>query len=159
MSDSLWPHGYHASLSFTISRVCSNSCSSSQWCHPTILSSVVPFSSCLQSSQHQGLFQRVISSHWVAKILELQIPNQSLQKIFRIDFLLDWLVWSPCCPRDFQESSLTPQFKSIYSLALCFLYGPISHSFLSTGKTIALNRQTFVGKVCVYFLICCLGLS
>ena len=47
-------------------------------------------------SQHQGLFQWVDSSHQVAKILELQ--HQSFQWIFRVDFLYDWLVWSPCSP-------------------------------------------------------------
>ena len=36
----------------------------------------------------------------------------------------NWLVWSPCSPRGFQESSLAPQFKSINSLALSLLYGP-----------------------------------
>ena len=45
----------------------------SRWCHPTILSSVVPFSSCLQSSQHQGIFQWVKYSHQVAKVLEFQL--------------------------------------------------------------------------------------
>ena len=57
-----------------------------------------------------------------AKYLEIQ--HQSFQWIFRTDFLQDWLVWSPCSPRDFQESSLTPQFKSINSSVLSFLYGP-----------------------------------
>ena len=60
----------------------------------------------------------------VTKGLELQLQHQSLQLIFRTDFLYDWLVWSPCCPRDSQESSLAPQFKSINSLALSLLYGP-----------------------------------
>ena len=44
--------------------------------------------------QHQGLFQPVGSSHQVAKVLELQLQHQSLQWMFRVDFLLDWLVWS-----------------------------------------------------------------
>ena len=73
-------------------------------------------------AQHQGLSKWVSSSHWVAKVLELQ--HQSFQRIFRTDFLLDLLVWSPCSPRDSQESSPTPQFKSINSLVLRFLYGP-----------------------------------
>ena len=54
-----------------------NSCPSSWWCHPTISSSVVPFSSCLQSFQHQGLFQWVSSLHQVAKISEFQLQHQS----------------------------------------------------------------------------------
>ena len=75
-------------------------------------------------SQHRGLFKRVRSSLQVAKVLELQLQHQSFQWIFRIDFLWDWLVWSPCCPRGSQESSPTPQFKSINSSALSLLYGP-----------------------------------
>ena len=60
-----------------------------------------------QSSQHQGLFQWVGSSHQVAKILKLQLQNQSFQWIFRIDYLLDWLVWSLCRPRDSQRVEMT----------------------------------------------------
>ena len=58
----------------------------------------------------------------------------------------DRLVESPCSPRDSQESSPTPQFKSINSSMLSFLYIP-THPYMTTGKTIALTRQTFVGKV------------
>ena len=74
--------------------------------------------------QHQGLFQWVSSSHQVAKVLEFQFQHQSFQWIFRTDFLYDGLVGSPCSPRDSQESSPTPQFKSINSLVLSFLYSP-----------------------------------
>ena len=75
-------------------------------------------------SQHQSLFQRVSSLHQVAKVLEFQLQHQSFQWIFTTDFLEDWLFWSLCSPRDSQESSPTPQFKSINSLALSFLYNP-----------------------------------
>ena len=67
--------------------VYSNSCPLSRWCHPAISSSVVPFSSHLKSSQHQGLFQWVSSSHHMAKVLEFQLQHQSFQWIFRTDFL------------------------------------------------------------------------
>ena len=75
-------------------------------------------------SQHQGLFKWVSSLHQVAKVLEFQLQHQSFQWIFRTDFLKDGLVGSPCSPRDSQESSPTPQFKSINSSSLSFLYGP-----------------------------------
>ena len=75
-------------------------------------------------SQHHGLFQWVISSHQVAKVLEFQLQHQSLQWTPRTDLLWDGLVGSPCSPRDSQESSPTPQFKSINSSALSFLYSP-----------------------------------
>ena len=64
-----------------------DSCASSRWCHPAISSSVVPFSSHLQSFQDQGLFKLVSSSHQVAKLLEFQLQHQSFQWIFRTDFL------------------------------------------------------------------------
>ena len=74
--------------------------------------------------QHQGLFQWVSSLPQVAKVLELRLQHQSFQWIFRTDFFYDGLVWSPCCPRDSQESSPTSQFKSINSSSLRFLYSP-----------------------------------
>ena len=60
VSDSLWPHGLqHTRLPCPspTPRACSNSCPSSRWCHPTISSSVIPFSSCLQSFSASGSFQ------------------------------------------------------------------------------------------------------
>ena len=75
-------------------------------------------------SQHHGLFKWISSSHQVAKVLEFQLQHQSFQWIFRTDFLQDRLVGSPCSPRDSQESSPAPQFKSINSLALSFLHSP-----------------------------------
>ena len=74
----------------------------------------------LNLSQHQGLFQWVSSSHQVAKVLEFQLQHLSFQWIFKTDILWDGLVGSPCSPRDSQESSPTPQFKSINSLPLSF---------------------------------------
>ena len=94
VSDSLRPHGLqHARFPCPSSNIiktpgaCSNLCPLSQWCRSTVSSSVVPFSSCLQFFQHQGLFQWVSSLHQVAKVLELQLQHQSFQWIFRTDFL------------------------------------------------------------------------
>ena len=75
-------------------------------------------------SQHQGLLQSVSSSRQVAKVLEFQLQHHSFQRTPRTDILQDGLVGSPCSPRDSQESSPTPQFKSINSLVLNFLYSP-----------------------------------
>ena len=75
-------------------------------------------------SQHQSLFQWVNSSHEVAKGLEFQLEHHSLQRNPRADLLQNGLVGSPCSPRDSQESSPTPRFKSINSSALSFLYSP-----------------------------------
>ena len=70
-------------------------------------------------SQHQGLFQWVGFLHQVAKVLELQLQHQSFQWIFRVDYLAGLI---SLLLSDSQESSLTPQFKSINSLYLSFLY-------------------------------------
>ena len=95
----------------------------------------------LNFSQHQGLFQRVSSLHQVAKALEFQ--HQSFQWIFRTAFLWDWLVWFPWCPRDSQESSPTPQFKSINSSALSLLYSPTLTSIHDYWKNEYLNNDNF----------------
>ena len=125
MSDSLWPHELqHATFPCpSLSPwVCSNSYPLSQGCHSTILHFVTPFSYWPESF-HQSLFQWVSSSHQVAKELELWLQHQPFQWIFMVDFLWDWLVWSPCCPRDSQEASLAPQFESINSSVFSLLYG------------------------------------
>ena len=91
MPNSLQPHGLQHTrppcLSLT-PRACSHSCPLSQWCHLTTSFSVTLLSSCPQSSQHQGLFQWVGSSHQVAKVLKLWLQHQSFQWIFRVDFPL-----------------------------------------------------------------------
>ena len=69
----------------------------------------------------------------MAKVLELQLQHQSFQWIFRVDALIDCF-WSLCWPRDFQESSLTPQFKSIDSMVLSLLYGPTLTSVIALNS-------------------------
>ena len=91
-------------------------------------------------SQHQGLSQWVSSSHQVATVLEFQLQHQSFQWIFRTDFLYDGVVWSPCCPRDSPESSSTPQFKSLNSLALSFLYSSILTSIHDYWKNYSFDE-------------------
>ena len=93
----------------------------------------------LNLSQHQGLFQWVSSSHQVAKVLEFQLQHQSFQWIFRTDFLWDGLVGSPCSPRDSQESSPTPQFKSISSSVLSLPYSPTLTSIHDHWKNHSLD--------------------
>ena len=92
-------------------------------------------------------FEWVSSSHQVAKVLEFQLQHQCFQWTPRTDFLWDGLIGFPCRPRDSQESSPTPQFKSINSSVLSFLHSQLSNPYMTTGKTIALTRWTFVGKV------------
>ena len=75
-------------------------------------------------SRHQCLFKWVSSLHQVDKLLEFWLQHQFFQWIFRTGFLWDRQVGTPCSPRDAQESSPTPHFKSINSSALSFLHSP-----------------------------------
>ena len=101
--------------------------SMSWWWHPIISSSVALFSSCpaFRSFLASGYFPMsqffTSGGRWG---LKFQLQHQSFQWIFRTDFLKDWLAGFPCSSRDSQESFPTPQFKSINSLALSFLYSP-----------------------------------
>ena len=90
-------------------------------------------------SQHQSLFQWVNSSHEVAKVLESQLQHQCFQWTPRADLLQNGLVGSPCSPRDSQESSPTPQFKSVNSSALSFLHSPTLTSIHDHWKNHSLD--------------------
>ena len=123
MSDSLWPHGLQHTMLPCPSLspgVCSNSCPFSWWCHPTISSSVAPFSLCPQSFPASGSFP-------VSQLLasgDQNIGASASTSVLPIN-IRDWLplrlTWSPYCPRDSQESSPAPQFKSISSSAFSLL--------------------------------------
>ena len=103
--------------------------------------SVVPFSSCPQSLPASEFFQSVNSSHQVAKVLELQLQHQSFQRTPRADLLQNGLVGSPCSPRDPQESSPTPQFKTINSSVLSFLHSPTLTYIHDHWKTHSLDQM------------------
>ena len=117
-----WTTPLQASLSFTISRsllkplsiVLVMPSNHLNLCRPLLLlPSIFPSIS---------LCQWVGSSDQVAQVLELQLQHQSFHKYSGlISFRIDWFPW---CPRDTQESSLAPQFKSINSSVLSLLYGP-----------------------------------
>ena len=142
VSESLQPHGLQYTRPPCPSpspRVYSNLCPLSQRCHPTISFSLPPSPLTFNLCQHQDLFKWVSSSHQRAKILEFQLQHQSFQCIFRVDFLYDRLVVSPCSPRDSQESSPTPQFKSINSSVLGFLYSPTLTSIHDYWKSHSLD--------------------
>ena len=100
---------------------CSNLCPLSWWCHPTLLSSIILFSSCLQTfpALRSFLMSWLFASG--GQVLELQ--HQSFQWCFRTDFLKDWLVWSPCSPSNSQILQHHSS-KSISSLVLSLLYVP-----------------------------------
>ena len=109
---------------------------------------LLPSPSAIYLSQHEGSFQWIGSLHQVAKVSELQLQLQhwSSQSVFSIDFLKDWLVWSPGSSMDSQESSPTPQFKSINSSVLSFIYCPTLISIHDYWKNHSFD-WTFIGKV------------
>ena len=105
-------------------KACSNSCPSSQWCHPTVSSSVVPFSSCFQSFLASGSFpvsQFFTSGGQSIGSFSFSIsPSNEYSGL--ISFKMDWL--DLLAVQGTLESSPTPQFKSINSSALSFLHSP-----------------------------------
>ena len=124
--------------------VYSDSCSLSCWCHATISFSVVPFSSRLQSFPTPGSFQM---SQFLAS------GGQSIGVSASTSVLpvttQDWspFGWTGWISLHSQESYPTPQFKSINSRHSAFFTVQLSPAYMITGKTIALTRQTFIGKV------------
>ena len=124
-----------------------NSCPLSRWCHPTISSSVIPFSSRLQSFPASGSFQmsQVFTSG--GQILEFQLQHQSFQWTFGlISLRMDWL---DLLAVQATLKSLLQHHSSKASILQCsaFLMAQLSHPYLTTGNTIALTRWPFVGKV------------
>ena len=145
VSDSLWPHGLqHTRLPCPLlsPQVYSNSCPLRQWCHPTISSSVIPFSSCLQSAPASGSFpmnqlfasggQNIGAS---ASILPMNIQDW---------FPWGWTGWISLQSKGLlqhnttQESSPT-QLESVNSLALSPLYGPTLTSMHDYWKNHSLD--------------------
>ena len=140
MSNSLWLHGLqHAKLPCPSPTpgACSNSCPSNQWCHPTISSCVIPFSSCFQSFPAS-----VFSSESVLRISTSPSNEYSGLISFRID-------WFDLLAVQGTLKSLLQYHSSRASILQhsAFFMVQLSHPYRTTGKTIALTRQTFGGKV------------
>ena len=127
LGSTLWPHEMqHTKIPYSSlsPKVCSNSGPLSQWCHPTISSSVSPFSPCPQSFPASGSFSLSQLFTSSGQSIRASASSSVLWMNIRVGFLWDWLAWSPCCSRESQESSTAPQFESISYLALSLLYGP-----------------------------------
>ena len=141
MSDSLRPHEpQHARppCPSPTPGVHSNSCPSSWWCHPAISSSVIPFSSCPQSlpaSEYFPMNQLFSGGDQSTRVSALA----TFQRNPRADLLHNGLVRSPCSPWDSQESSPTPQFKSINSSVLSFLHSSTLTSIHDHWKNYSLD--------------------
>ena len=137
VSDSLQPHGVqHTRLSCPSPSpgVWSNSCPLSQWCHLTISSSVVPFSSCLQSLPASGSLPMSLLFASGGQSIGALASASVLPMSIKIDFLWDWLVWFPYSLRDSPESSIAPQFEDIHSLVLSLFCCPALTSIYDYWK-------------------------
>ena len=130
----------------------------SVFCYLQSLHKLLFIASMMTSNHHQDIFQWVSFLHQVANALELQ--HHSFQWIFKVDFLKDWVVWSPYYPRDSSRvfSSIPIQKHQFFSTQPFFMV-QLSHPYTTTGKTIALTIQIFVGKEMALLLIHCLHLS
>ena len=149
MSDSLWPHWLQSTrlpYPSPTPRACSNSYPSSQWCHLTISSSVVPFSSCLQSFPALGSFSMSQFFAWPKYwgfSFSISPSNEYLGLIsFRIDWF-DLLAAQGTLKSLFQHHSS----KAWILQHSAFFIVQLSHPYMTTGKAIALTRWTFVSKV------------
>ena len=102
----------------------SNSHPSSQWCHPAISSSIAPFCSSPQSLPASESFPMSQLFTWGGQSTRISASASFPPKKCQGWSLSEWTGWISCNPRDTQESSPTPQFKSINSSTLSLLYGP-----------------------------------
>ena len=135
--------------------VCSNSCPLSRWCHPTISSSLVPFSSCLQSFPASRSF----SLSWL-----FASGGQSIGALASASVLpVNIQVWFPLGLTGLitlQSKRLLKVFSSttVWKHSAFFMVH-LSYPYMTTGKTTTLTIQTLLAKWCLCFSICCLGLS
>ena len=147
VSDSLWPHeSQHARppCPSPSPGVHSDSHPSSQWCHPAISSSVIPFSSCPQSLPASESFPISQLFACGGQSTEFQLQHHSLQRNPRADLPQNGVIGSPFSPRDSQESSPTPQFKSINSS----VEFQLQHHSLQRNPRADLLQNGLIGSPC-----------
>ena len=126
----------------------SNSCPSSWWCHPTISSSVVPFSSCLQSFPASGsfpmsqLFTSGDESIGVSALASSFLPKKSQGWSPS-----EWTGWLSLHSKGLKSLLQHHSSKASILWHSAFVTVQLSHPYMTTGKTTALTRWTFVGKV------------
>ena len=151
MSHSLWPHGLQyvrPPCPSPMPGVYSNSCPLSWWCHPTISFSVVPFSSCLQSFQVLGSFQmsQIFCIRWPKYWRFSFNISPSNEYPGLISFRMGWL---DLLAVQGTLKSLLQHHSAKASILQCstFFVVQFSHPYMAIGKTIALTRWTFIGKV------------
>ena len=156
VSDSWWPHGLqHARLSCPSPPpgACLNSCPLSQQRHPTISSSVIPFSSCLQSFPASGVLsiQGVVYIRWLKYWSFSFSNNPSNEYSGLLSFRIDWLDLLAVQGTLKSLLQLLHSSKASILRHSAFLIVQLLHPYMTTGKIIALTRWTFVSKVISLF--------
>ena len=142
VSDSLPPHeSQHARPPCPLQTpgVYSNSCPSSRWCHPAISSSVVPFCSCPQSLPASGSFPKGQLFAWGGQSIGVSASASVLPMNTQDWSTLGWTGWISLQAKE--ESSPTPQFKSINFSALSFLHSPTLTSIYDHGENDSLDQS------------------
>ena len=149
MSDSLWPHEpQHARppCPSPTPGVYPNPCPLSQWCHPTILRSVVPFSSCPQSFPASGSFQ--MSQLFESGGQSIGVSaSTSVLPMNTQDWSLGWTGWISLQSKGLKSLLQDHSSKASILLLSAFFIVQLSYPYMTTGKTIALTWLAFVGKV------------
>ena len=135
----LWTVACKASLSFMSLRACSNSCSLSRWSHLTTSSSVIPFSSCLQSFSAFGSFPMslllISGAQSTGASASASVFLMNIQGWFPIELTGLTLLSKGLSRVLVQESSPSPQFKASILQHLAFFMVKLSHLYMTTGKT------------------------
>ena len=160
MSDSLWPHESQHTRPPCPSptpRVHPNPCPSSRWCHPTISSPVISFFSCPQSLPASGSFpmKPTLRMRWPKYWSFSFIISPSNEHPGLISFRMEWL--DLLAVQGTLKSLQHHSSKASILWYSAFFIVQLSHPYMTTGKTIALTRRTFVGKVMslsLFFLFC-----
>ena len=150
MSDSLRPHELqHARppCPSPAPRIYSNSCPLSQWCHTAISSSVVPFSSCPQSLPASGSFPVIQLFEWGGQSIGVSASASVLPMITQDSSPLGWTGWISLQSKGLKSLLQHHSSKASIFRRSAFFLVQLSYPYMTTGKTITLTRQTFVGKV------------
>ena len=149
MSDSLRPHEFqHARppCPSLIPGVYPNSCPSSRWCHPAISSSVISFSSCPQSHAASGSFPVSQLFAWGGQSVGVSALATFLPKKSQGWSRSEWTGWISLQSKGLSSLLHHSSKASILQCSAVFTV-QLSHPYMTTGKTIALTRRTFAGKV------------
>ena len=150
VSNCLCPHGLQHSRPLCPSptpRACSNSCPSSRRCHPTILSSVSPVSSCLQSFPASDSFQMGQFFTSSGQSIRISTSVSVLPMNIQDWFPLGWTGWISLQSKGLNTRVQHHSSKASVLWHSAFSTVQLSHPYMATGKTVSLIRQTFVGKV------------